>query len=119
VPPRAHVWYEAQVAVVRFVLALLSLAAGVGSFALREALVMRALRAGRLDPSTPQGFARVRTALILLWALCELVAVFGLVLSLGSGVPSLGWPFTLGAAALLLVHAPRARWFERVADTAR
>jgi F0F1-type ATP synthase membrane subunit c/vacuolar-type H+-ATPase subunit K len=118
-PPRSGVWYEAQVSVVRFVLALFSLAAGVGSFALREGLVMRGLRAGLLDPATPEGFARVRLTLILLWALCELVAVFGLVISIGSGEPSLGWPFVASAAALMLFHAPHAAWFERPADTAR
>jgi len=112
-PPRPPVWYAAQTAVVRFVLALLSLAAGVGSFALRENLVMRGLRAGALDPETPQGFARIRLTLVVLWALCDLIALFGLVIALGSGTQARGWPFFAAGAALLLLHAPRANWFTR------
>lgn len=118
-PARAPLWYEAQAAVVRFVLALLSLAAGVGTFALRETLVMRGLRTGALDPTTPQGFARVRVTLVMLWALCEVIALFGLFVALGSGTPSRGWPFFAGGAALLVFHAPHAAWFTRPADTPR
>lgn len=109
-PPPSQPWYEARAQVVRFVLALLSLSAGVGTFALRETLVMRGLRAGVLDPMTPQGLARVRATLIVLWALCELIGVFGLVVSLGSGRPTFGWPFAVASVVLLILHRPHAAW---------
>lgn len=112
-PSRTPVWYAAQAAVIRFVLALFSLAAGVGTFALRESLVMRGLRAGALDPATPEGFARVRITLIMLWALCEVIALFGLFVALGSGNAALAAPFFLGGATLLAFHAPHAAWFTR------
>lgn len=112
-PPRAIPWYDAQTAVVGFVLTLASLAAAVGSFALRESLALRDLRSGVLDPASAVGFGRLRFMLLLLWGLADLVGAFGVIMAWGSGDPKLVWPYVIGAAALFVVHAPRTWLFER------
>jgi hypothetical protein len=109
IPPRPHPWYEAQVAVAGFVLALLSVLAAVGTFTLRETLAMRQIRRGELDPNTEAGFARVRGMLVVLWTLCLVIGLLGGALAYGAGSPRAAWPYFLGAAALLVLHAPR-RW---------
>ena len=112
-PTRADVWYDAEASVVLLVLGLLALVAGVGTFALRETLVGRDLRSGAIDPSTADGFQRVRRALAALWSLCLVIAGLGNVLAWGVAKPLSAAPFLAGAATLLIVHAPRARFFER------
>jgi hypothetical protein len=107
VPNRPDPWYAAQTAVAGFVLALFSLTAGVGTFALRETLVLRKIRRGAIDPLTPSGFARVRTTLLGLWALCLLIGLFGSVLAYAAASPRAAWPYVAGAAVLLVLHAPR------------
>jgi hypothetical protein len=108
-PARPHPWYEAQVAVAGFVLALLSVLAAVGTFTLRETLGMRRIRSGELDPNTQAGFARVRDMLIVLWTLCLVIGGLGMLLAWGAARPRAAWPYCIGAAALLMLHAPR-RW---------
>jgi len=112
-PPRAIPWYDAQTAVVGFVLTLASLAAAVGSFALRESLALRDLRSGAIDPASAAGFGRLRSMLLVLWGLADLVGAFGLIVAWGSGDPRLVWPYVIGAGALFVVHAPRTWLFER------
>ena len=106
-------WYDAQTAVVGFVLALASLATAVGSFALRESLALRDLRSGALDPASAAGFGRLRFMLFVLWGLADLVGAFGVIMAWGSGDPGLVWPYVIGAAALFVLHAPRTWLFER------
>jgi hypothetical protein len=108
-PARSHPWYDAQVAVAGFVLALLSVLAAVGTFTLRETLALRAVRRGELDPNTQAGFARVRDMLFVLWALCLVIGGMGMLLAWGAARPQAALPYFLGAAALLVLHAPR-RW---------
>ena len=112
-PPPAIPWYDAQTAVVGFLLALASLAAAVGSFALRESLALRNLRSGALDPASAAGFGRLRFMLFVLWGLADLVGAFGVIMAWGSGDPRLVWPYVTGAAALFVLHAPRSWLFER------
>jgi hypothetical protein len=112
-PPPAIPWYDAQTAVVGFLLALASLAVAVGSFALRESLALRDLRSGALDPASAAGFARLRFMLFLLWGLADLLGAFGVIVAWGSGDPRLVWPYVIGAAALFVVHAPLGWLFER------
>jgi hypothetical protein len=109
VPGRLQPWYEAQTSLANFVLALLSLVAVVGSFSLRETLALRDLRRGTLDPRTPEGIARLRSMLLVLWGLCLVIGLFGAVLAWGAASPRAAWPYTIAAAVLLVVHAPR-RW---------
>ncbi len=108
---RATPWHAGQAAVAGFVLALVAIALGVWTFALRETLALRDLRAGRLDPRTPEGLSRLRTMLLALWALCLLIGLLGGVLAWGAGSPRAAWPYVLGAGALLVLHAPRERLF--------
>lgn len=112
-PTRADVWYEAEASVAQLVLGLLALVAGVGSFALRETLVLRDLRSGALDPNTESGFRRVRRMLFALWSLSLVIAALGNVLAWGSAKPLAALPFLIGAAVLLAVHAPRGWLFKR------
>jgi hypothetical protein len=112
-PTRADVWYEAEASVAQLVLGLLALVAGVGSFALRETLVLRDLRSGALDPNTASGFRRVQRMLVALWSLSLVIAAFGNVLAWGSARPMAAAPFLIGAAVLLVVHAPRGWLFAR------
>ena len=118
-PVRAHPWYDAQTSVALLVLGLLALVAGVGTFALRESLVLRDLRSGTLDPNTPSGFARIQRTLVALWALCLVIGLFGDVLAWGAAKPIVATPFLIGAAVLLVVHAPRRWLFAHGAGAAR
>jgi hypothetical protein len=113
VPRRQHAWHAAQTAVAGFVLALLSLAAIVGTFALRETLMWKDVRAGVLDPRSPVGLAHMRRMLLSLWALCLLIGFFGNVVAFGAATPALARPYVLAAMILLVVHAPREWLFQR------
>ena len=73
---------------------------------------MRDVRLGTLDPSTPAGFARVRTMLLLLWTLCLLIGLLGCALAFGAASPRAAWPYLLAAGGLLVLHAPR-HWLFR------
>lgn len=109
-PPRAQPWYEAQIAVAGFVLAILSAVAGVASFALRESLVRDVER----QPAANGGSVWIRTRLFALWFLCALVGVFGGILGHYAAVPAAAWPYLVGAAALFVIHAPRAAFLSRL-----
>lgn len=109
VTPRSQPWTAAETAVAGFVLTLLSFAAGIGTFAVRENLVLSDLRTGALDPRTPDGFLQVRRMLLALWTLCLLIGIFGGVIAHGSATPAGALPYVVAAAVLLAIHAPR-RW---------
>jgi hypothetical protein len=107
VPSRPQPWYDAQAAVAGFVLALLSLVAGVATFTLRESLALREIRQGALDPHTSAGLERVRTMLVVLWALCLGIGLLGSGLAYGAARPRAAWPYLIAAGVLLVIHAPR------------
>jgi hypothetical protein len=106
---RPHPWHAGQAAVAGFVLALIGTALGVWTFALRESLALRDLRAGRLDPATSEGFSRLRQMLLVIWFLCLLIGLLGSGLAWGSASSASSWPYLAAAAALLLIHAPHGR----------
>jgi hypothetical protein len=106
VAPVPDPWNAAESAVGSFVLAILALVAGIGTFALRESLVMREVREGRIDPGTPAGLAQVRIRLVALWALCSAIGVLGGIMIHWSGRTDTGAPYLVGAAVLLVLHAP-------------
>jgi hypothetical protein len=108
-PSRLQPWYDAQVSVAGFALALFALVAGVGTFTLRESLALREIRLGSLDPSTPAGFARVRAMLVVLWTLCLAIGLLGCGLAWGAASPRAAAAYIFAAAVLLVLHAPR-RW---------
>ena len=103
--PKSDPWKSAQTAVAGFVLALFSLAAGQGTFALRESLA----GAGTLR------FARF----LALWSLCVLIGVFGSLIAWGSANPAAATPYVVAAVALLVLHAPRPRLLARLDAAAR
>jgi len=99
-------WPDARTTVLTFALTLLAMVAGVGSLALRETLV-RSVASGTLDPRSPEGAAQLSSVLLRAWALCVVVALLGVFVAWVSAEPSRAWPYGVGAAALLLFHAPR------------
>jgi peptidoglycan/LPS O-acetylase OafA/YrhL len=115
-PHYADPWYEAQAAVAVFVFAILSMVAGVGSFAMRESLVLRDVREQRIDPSTEQGRVQLTRRLVALWTLCALIGVLGALLAYYTDEPRLGWPYLGAAGVLLVIHAPRARFLRSICD---
>jgi hypothetical protein len=115
---QTYPWADATVGVAGFVLGVISVALGVWTFALREGLVLRDVRSGALDPSTPDGLVRLRRVLVALWTLCVVIGVLGEVVAWGSGSARMAWPYIAGAGALLLLHAPREWVFRPPAPAA-
>jgi hypothetical protein len=111
VPVRAIPWHAGQTAVAGFVVALIGIALGVWTFALRESLALRDVRAGRIDLRTAEGLARMRSMLLALWSLCLLIGLLGLLMAWGAASPAAAWPYVFGAGVLLAMHAPRERHF--------
>jgi len=112
VPPSTRIpWHAGKTAVAGFVGGIFALALAVGTFAIRETLALRHLRSGAIDPATPEGFARLRTVLVIMWALCDGIALVGLVIALLAGSPGLVVPYAIGAAVLLFLHRPHDSYF--------
>ncbi len=101
---------DAGASVLGFVLTLLAMTAGVGSLAVREAL-LRDLWSGAVDAHSADGSARIAREMLAAWVLCLVVAAMGVLLSWLSARPALAWPYVLGALALLAFHSPRAAAF--------
>lgn len=112
-PPRAHPWGEAATAVAGFVLTLFALVTGVGTFSMRETLVMREAETGAPANHAVDGFW-IRTRLVTLWLLCAMVGVYGGILGRYSAFPATAWPYLIGAAVLFVIHAPRAAFLGRI-----
>jgi len=118
VAPPADAWHPAQTAVAGFVLAIFSLAAAEGTFALRESLVVRDAPPTDLGMRSLAGATHVRGArFATLWALCDLIGLFGLLVAHGSARPAAATPYAVAAAVLLVLHAPRARLLAKLAQT--
>ena len=64
---------------------------------------------------SPELTRKVWTVSVLVWALSEAVAVYGVVLAFGFGDPQQFWPFGGAAVVLLLTNAPRRARLEAVA----
>jgi len=108
--PVSAPYSDAAVQVLGFVLALLAMTAGVGSMASRESL-LKAIWAGRIDPGSTGGLARMLRTLLGTWALCLFVGAMGVVMAFASAKPVSQWPYGLAGATLLAFHSPRARRF--------
>jgi hypothetical protein len=70
-------------------------------------------------PAVAQAVSRARAGSIVTWALCESVAVYGLVLSMLLHDTSYYAPFAGVAAAAMLVFAPRRTLLDQVVNAAR
>lgn len=85
-----------------------SLVVAIGTLIYRRRALVEPIRAGELDPSSQQGFARAFTPLILNLVLTESIAIYGLVLALLSHRPGSALPFAIGAFVLMYLHRPTA-----------
>jgi hypothetical protein len=112
--PRAEPWNAAESAVAGFVVAIFALVGGIGTFAARESLVLRGVREGRIDAATEAGLRMLLTRLGAIWLLCAAIGSLGGLMSWGSGRLGLALPYLAGAAALFVLHAPRARFLRRL-----
>jgi len=111
VEPRRAPWNAAETAVAGFVLAILGLAATVGTFAIRESLAQRSNGGGGAGPAAPVASLRMR--MVGLWLLCAAIGALGGIMIHYSGSLAAGLPYLVGAAALFVLHAPRARFVGR------
>jgi F0F1-type ATP synthase membrane subunit c/vacuolar-type H+-ATPase subunit K len=73
----------------------------------RRTLVLPAEALLQEKPTDPQVRARWRTAYIFLYALCEALALFGLILRIAGFTLVHVWGFYLGGFLLLLLFSPR------------
>lgn len=90
------------------VFGLLALGIGIGTVVYRRRALSAPIRAGQLDPSTPEGQQVAFQRFLILLVLSESVGIYGLVLSFLSG-QSLYSVLFCGAALLLMVlHRPTA-----------
>jgi hypothetical protein len=110
--PLPDPWNAAETAVAGFVLAILALVAGLGTFALRESLVERDADATR--GASADGGARVQLRLVELWLLCAVIGALGGIMIRHSGRPATGLPYLIGAGALFVIHAPTRRLCQRL-----
>lgn len=92
---------------------------GTTSVVLRQVLLVRPARSGRLDITTAEGSARWLQVSIALWVMSESVGIAGLVLWFFYRQAGLLYPFLAGAALLLVVHAPRTASLLSSRDLAR
>jgi F0F1-type ATP synthase membrane subunit c/vacuolar-type H+-ATPase subunit K len=73
----------------------------------RRTLVLPAEALLREKPADPLVQARCKTGYIFLYALCEALALFGLILRLAGFTLAHVWGFYLGGFLLLLLFSPR------------
>lgn len=79
----------------------------------------RADGAGPAPETVPAGLlGRWLSAQILSWALCESVAIYGLVLAFVTHQPTAYYPFAAAALVLLALYPPRRRDLEAVVRAA-
>jgi hypothetical protein len=77
------------------------------AFVVRRTLVLPAEALLGQKPADPLVQARWRTAYICLYALCEALALFGLILRIAGFTLANVWGFYLGGFLLLLLFSPR------------
>jgi len=78
------------------------------AFVVRRTLVLPAEALLREKPTDPLMQARWKTGYIFLYALCEALALFGLILRMAGFTLVHVWGFYLGGFLLLLLFSPRA-----------
>jgi F0F1-type ATP synthase membrane subunit c/vacuolar-type H+-ATPase subunit K len=89
-------------------LSLASISTLGAALVVRRTLVLPAEALLREQPTDQLVQARWRTAYIVLYALCEALALFGLILRLAGFTLVHVWGFYLGGFLLLLLFSPRA-----------
>lgn len=100
---------HARIAVLAPVLVVVAGVTAIGTIVFRRRALSGPIQAGRLDPSTPEGFQAAFTPFILNLVLTESIGIYGLVLAFLSGQPRYSIGFSAAAIALMFVHRPTAR----------
>jgi F0F1-type ATP synthase membrane subunit c/vacuolar-type H+-ATPase subunit K len=90
-----------------YTLSLASFSILGAALVVRRTLVLPAEALLREKPTDPLVQARWRTAYIFLYALCEALALFGLILRIAGFTLVHVWGFYLGGFLLLLLFSPR------------
>jgi F0F1-type ATP synthase membrane subunit c/vacuolar-type H+-ATPase subunit K len=88
-------------------LSLISITLVGATMVVRRTLIVPSEAALRQRPDDPAALARWRTAYIFLYALCEVLGLFGIVLRLTGFTFANVWGFYLGGFLLLLLNSPR------------
>ncbi len=78
----------------------------LASVVIRQIFLVRAVRLGKLDVDTAEGFRRALVVFVVLWALADLTGVFGLALVFWNSSFLDGLPFWGLALLLMLFHRP-------------
>jgi F0F1-type ATP synthase membrane subunit c/vacuolar-type H+-ATPase subunit K len=91
-----------------YTLSLASISTLGAALVVRRTLVLPAEALLREQPTDQLVQARWRTAYIVLYALCEALALFGLILRLAGFTLVHVWGFYVGGFLLLLLFSPRA-----------
>ncbi|MGZ4840024.1 MAG: hypothetical protein ACXVZR_15855 [Terriglobales bacterium] len=91
-----------------YTMSLASISTLGAALVVRRTLVLPAEALLREKPSDPLVQARWKTAYIFLYALCEALALFGLILRMAGFTLVHVWGFYLGGFLLLLLFSPRA-----------
>jgi F0F1-type ATP synthase membrane subunit c/vacuolar-type H+-ATPase subunit K len=94
--------------VARYLFAAVALGSAALTFVLRRALLIEPMRRGDIDLSKPEGLARFQSAHLVIWALCESVALLALVLYFLTGDGAWSGALFAVSLALLWTHGPRA-----------
>ena len=86
------------------------LAAGIaiGTAIYRRRALAEPIRAGTLDPTSPEGMELAFQPFLINLVLSESVGIFGLILAFLSGQPSYSVAFCAAAAGLMVFHRPTA-----------
>ena len=90
-----------------YTLSLASISTLGAALVVRRTLVLPAEALLREKPTDPLVQARWRTAYIFLYALCEALALFGLILRIAGFTLVHVWGFYMGGFLLLLLFSPR------------
>jgi hypothetical protein len=91
-----------------FALAAVSLVTAAATILQRRHALVAPIQAGRLDPGTPEGFAKALPPYLVALALVESISIYGLVLALLAQTGWIALPFATAAFALMVVHRPTA-----------
>lgn len=88
-------------------LSFISISLVGATIVVRRTLVLRSEAALKERPDDITTLARWRTGYIFLYALCEVLGLFGLILRMSGFTLANVWSFYLGGFLLLLLYSPR------------
>jgi len=92
--------------VLLLVIAVIAFSSCALSFVLRSRMIVQPIHNGSLDVKSEEGMKKLLANFIVVWAVCESIAIVGLVAVILSGNPILYAPFALVSVTLMLVNHP-------------